>query len=144
MRGYSCIGLYYPQNKINVGSVMRAAYCFKCASVFIEGKKFEKSLSDTPQAYRHIPVITGIIKDLIPYDCVPIGVEIVSQARPLMNYVHPERALYIFGPENGFLGKKVLDYCRDVIYIPTQTCLNLANCVNIVLYDRLTKSKWDL
>ena len=27
----------------------------------------------------------------------------------------------------------------DVIYIPTARCLNLAACVNVVLYDRLTK-----
>jgi tRNA(Leu) C34 or U34 (ribose-2'-O)-methylase TrmL len=38
------------------------------------------------------------------------------------------------------LGERVLSWCRDVVYIPTNGCLNLAACVNVVLYDRQSKS----
>ena len=34
----------------------------------------------------------------------------------------------------------MLSWCRDVVYIPTNGCMNLAACVNVVLYDRLSKS----
>jgi tRNA(Leu) C34 or U34 (ribose-2'-O)-methylase TrmL len=60
---------------------------------------------------------------------------------PLPGYKHPERALYIFGPEDGTLGHDVLDWCRDVVYVPTNGCMNLAATVNVVLYDRMTKTQ---
>ena len=34
---------------------------------------------------------------------------------------------------------KITDWCRDVVYIPTDKCMNLAATVNVVLYDRLAK-----
>ena len=45
----------------------------------------------------------------------------------------------IFGPEDGSLGESVFSYCRDIIYVPTNFCMNLAATVNVVLYDRLLK-----
>lgn len=50
-----------------------------------------------------------------------------------------DRALYIFGPEDGSLDKEIRDWCEDVVYIPTTGCMNLAATVNVVLYDRLAK-----
>ncbi len=55
--------------------------------------------------------------------------------------VHPVRAFYIFGGEDATLGGRVLSWCRDVIYIPTAYCMNLAATVNVVLYDRMTKNE---
>lgn len=62
-----------------------------------------------------------------------------ERARPLPEYTHPDRALYIFGPEDGSLDKEIRDWCEDVVYIPTTGCMNLAATVNVVLYDRLAK-----
>lgn len=53
--------------------------------------------------------------------------------------LHPDRALYIFGPEDGSLDKEIRDWCEDVVYIPTTGCMNLAATVNVVLYDRMAK-----
>lgn len=64
-----------------------------------------------------------------------------ERAVNITNYVHPERAFYIFGPEDGTLGKPVLDKCRDVVYLPTNICLNLATTVATVLYDRKAKQQ---
>jgi len=98
--------------------------------------------TDTQKAYRHIPTImVPDVFDAIPYDCVPIGVDLVDNAKSLITYRHPERAFYIFGAEDATLGKRVLDRCRDVIYVPTNFCMNLAACVNVVLYDRMQKQK---
>ena len=47
---------------------------------------------------------------------------------------------YVFGPEDGTLGKRVTDWCRDVVYVPTNYCMNLAATANVILYDRMSKS----
>ena len=73
------------------------------------------------------------------YDCVPVAVDILPGARCLTTYVHPERAFYIFGPEDGTLGEVITKWCRDVVYVPTAFCMNLAAAVNVVLYDRMAK-----
>jgi len=76
---------------------------------------------------------------LVPFDAVPVAVDLVADAIPLHAYQHPKRAFYVFGPENGTLGKRVLDRCRDRIFIPMNGCSNLAATANVVLYDRAAK-----
>lgn len=44
-----------------------------------------------------------------------------------------------FGAEDQTLGSRILGGCRDVVFIPSKHCLNLAACVNVVLYDRMVK-----
>jgi len=144
MRGYAAIGLHNPKNSINVGSVLRAAGCYEAAMVAVSGHRPLKYLgripTDTQKAYRHMPLIRcDNLRDVIPYDCVPVAIEILKGARSLCEYIHPERAFYIFGPEDGTLGKAVTDWCRDVVYIPTNRCMNLAATANVVLYDRMAK-----
>jgi tRNA(Leu) C34 or U34 (ribose-2'-O)-methylase TrmL len=140
MRGYAAIGLYHPKTPENVGSVLRALHCYDAALVAIEGKRFKKSRIDTYRTWRHKPLIeTEDLRLIIPYDCVPVAVDLIPGAQSLVNYRHPERAFYIFGPEDGTLGQKVLSWCHDVVYIPTIQCMNLAATVNVVLYDRLAK-----
>lgn len=138
-RGYACIGLHNPKHMENVGGAMRAAYCYGASLVCIQGRRFHRVGTDTPHSYQHIPVVHGDLHSLIPYNCVPVAVELVEGARSLVNYVHPEQAFYIFGAEDATLGKQVLEWCRDIIYIPTSTCMNLAATVNVVLYDRMSK-----
>lgn len=141
MQGYSSIGLYYPKTPENIGGVMRAAYCYESKLVVIQSNKFKKSATDTFKTYKYIPVIRGKLKELIPYDCVPVGVEIAEGATNLRDYTHPERAFYIFGPEDGSLNETMLNFCQDVVYIPTKACMNLAATANVVLYDRYCKMK---
>lgn len=31
--------------------------------------------------------------------------------------------------------------CRDIIYVPTNGCMNLAATVNVILYDRMAKER---
>ncbi len=141
-RGYAAIGLCRPKTPENVGSVIRAAHVYRAAMVAVspEQPRFGRTRTDTQKGYRHIPVLTvDDLHSVIPFDCVPVAVELVDGARSLVTYKHPERAFYVFGPEDGTLGRQVLDWCRDVVYIPTAHCMNLAACVNVVLYDRLVK-----
>jgi len=104
------------------------------------GDRYRNAPPDTMKAWKHLPLIhTSDLRLLLPHNCVPVAVDIIDGARPLMKYIHPESAFYVFGPEDGTLGKEILSWCRDVIYVPTAFCMNLAAAVNVVLYDRLCK-----
>lgn len=135
-RGFAAIGLYYPKNNINVGSVLRAAGAFNAKLLVIEGRRYHSAPTDVTKQARHIPIMHGSLRTSIPFDAVPVAVDLVDGATSLHGYEHPERAFYIFGPEDSTLGKEVLGWCRDTVYIPTTGCLNLAAAVNIILYDR--------
>lgn len=143
MKGFASVGLIRPKDHHNVGAILRAAYCYDVSMVAIEGDRTPiRSHVDTPKAWRHIPVIRhDDISTIIPYDAVPIAVDLVDDAENLIDFVHPERAFYIFGPEDGTLGEKHMRFCHKRVMLPTQTCLNLASCVSTVLYDRLLKQK---
>lgn len=141
--GFACVGLVRPKDHANVGAILRAAFCYDAAMIAIEGDRTPiRSHVDTPKAWRHIPVIRNDdLYSVIPYDAVPVAVDLVDDAEDLRDFVHPKRAFYIFGPEDGTLGQKHLSFCHKKVYIPTRTCLNLASCVSTVLYDRLSKEK---
>jgi tRNA(Leu) C34 or U34 (ribose-2'-O)-methylase TrmL len=138
--GYAAVGLINPKRRENVGGVLRAAFCFGAALVALTGIRYKVQSTDTADTYRHIPLLqVDDLHKVIPYDCVPVAIERRADALPLPDYEHPERAFYIFGPEDGDLGPDVLRWCRDVVYVPSQHSINLAAVVNIVLYDRIAK-----
>ena len=139
-RGYVGIGLERPKNDINVGAALRAAGIYGAAFVAATGTRYGRSPTDTMKSYRHLPLLRPKeLLDLLPFDCVPVAVELIEEAIPLQKYKHPERGYYIFGAEDNTLGKRIISKCRDVVYIPTNGCMNLAATVNVVLYDRMAK-----
>jgi tRNA(Leu) C34 or U34 (ribose-2'-O)-methylase TrmL len=143
VRGYAAIGLDNPKNGVNVGGALRAAGVYGASLVVLGGERPKKirHCSDTMKAWRHIPmVLVDDVFDAIPFDCVPVAIDLLPKAKPLPEYKHPERAFYIFGAEDATLGARIIDRCRDQIFIPTARCMNLAATVNVVLYDRLAKS----
>lgn len=144
-RGFACIALDRPTDGVNVGHTLRAALGFGARLVIpgaADSKINVRKLSTDPgRTYRHVPVLeVDDIFDVIPNDCTPIAVEITENATNLVNFVHPERACYIFGPENGSISTEILGKCQFVVKIPTTMSLNLGMTVNIVMYDRLAKS----
>lgn len=140
MRGYACIGLDNPKNSVNVGSALRAAGIYGAALVAVTGQRFGTAPTDTMKHYRHLPLLRPeSLFDLLPYDCVPIAVDLIEGAISLPEYEHPERAFYIFGGEDATLESRITSKCRDIVYVPTNGCMNLAATVNVVLYDRMAK-----
>lgn len=140
MRGYCLVGLDNVKSPVNLGAAMRAVGVYEASGLFFTGKRCKPGPTDTMKHYRHIPLFNvDNLHDVIPFDCVPVAVELVSGAVPLITYKHPQRAFYIFGAEDNTLGKPILSWCRDIVYIPTNRCMNLAATVNVVLYDRLLK-----
>lgn len=139
-RGYAAIGLFSPKNPKNVACVLRAAGCYEAAMVAAQGVRYKHDYADTMRAYRSLPLMcVDSLRDVVPYDCVPIAVDLIPGARSLPDFTHPERGFYIFGPEDGTLGDSITSWCKHVVSIPTAQCMNLAATVNVVLYDRLMK-----
>lgn len=143
-RGFAAIGLHMPKTGHNVGSVMRAAMCYDAVSVAVSGDRIGahqiKHATNTFKAHRHVPVLRGDLKSLIPYGAVPVAVDLVDDAEALTDFQHPSAAFYVFGPEDGTLGDAILSWCPRRVMVPTRLCMNLAATVNVVLYDRMAKA----
>lgn len=138
------IGLTNPKSPTNVGGVMRAAGCYRADAVFYTGNRYERAAqfhTDTQNVRQKIP-LTGVdsLLDSVPEDTRIICVDLVEGATPLPEFQHPEKAFYIFGPEDSTIEQSVIDRADEVVYVPTVGCMNLAASVNVLLYDRLAKS----
>lgn len=144
------IGLVNPKSPENVGSVMRAAGNYRVDSVVYTGNRYPRALMrnpDIPDMHRkvsqNIPLyeVGNLIEAAT--DLKIVCVEFAENAISLPDYQHPQNAFYIFGPEDGSISQEVVDKADAVVYIPTVGCMNLAATVNVVLYDRLTKSSYN-
>lgn len=138
--GFAAIGLHRAKDRNNIGSVLRAAMCYSASMVAVSGRRYAHSKTDTTKAFRSLPLIAcEDLRQVIPHGAVPIAVDLINGAQQLPAFKHPRNAFYVFGPEDGTLGGETLTWCRDVVYVPTRFCMNLAAAVNVVLYDRLAK-----
>lgn len=143
-RGYFGIGIIGGKTAANVGTLWRSAGCMGASFIFTAGHRYPRQASDTIKAWRHIPLISHRGEEEfwdsgVPYDCVPVAIELSEKAKPLATYKHPERAIYILGAEDNGVPKATLWRCRDVIEIPSEYCLNVAVAGSIVMYDRNAK-----
>jgi len=139
-RGFCAVGLVSPKTSANVGSALRAAFCFGAAFVVVSGQRYRRACTDTPNFPLHRPLFhADDVLSLCPFDCEPVAVELLDGATSLVEFRHATRTFYVFGPEDGTLGKSITDRCARKIVIPTRMCLNLAASVNVVLYDRTAK-----
>jgi len=139
------IGLINPKSPENVGSVMRAVGCYQADGVKYTGQRYDRATklnTDTKSVIQTIP-LTGVdsLLDDLPSDMVVVCVELAEGATSLPHFQHPEKAIYIFGPEDGSIPQNMADKADHVVYIPTVGCMNLAASVNVLLYDRLSKSE---
>lgn len=138
------IGLTNPKSPSNVGSVMRAAGCFRAEEVYYTGRRYDQAAkfhTDTRNMSNKILLegVESLIACADP-DAKIVCVELVEGATCLPDFKHPHNAHYIFGPEDGNISQDMIDQADEVVYLPTVGCLNLAATVNIVLYDRMAKA----
>jgi len=138
------IGLCNPKSPSNVGAVMRAAGCYGVDAVHYSGERFARSAkyhTDTKNITGKIPLThNGNLATEQPEGMCIVCVELAEGATPLPEFTHPDKALYIFGPEDGSIPQDILNYAHHVVYVPTIGCMNLAATVNVLLYDRLSKT----
>ena len=146
MEGFAAVGLHRPSRPENIGGALRAADVYGVELVVLGGGELPPEPlghpTDTTQAWRRIPVaFEDAVLEALPEECVAVAVERVAEGTPLPEFEHPERAMYLFGPENGSLDETMLERCAHVVSIPGHVCSNLAAAVNVVLYDRIAK-RW--
>ena len=141
---FAAVALHRPSRPENIGGVLRAVNVYGAELVVLGGGELPSQPlghpTDTTHAWRRIPVVfADEVLDALPDECVAVAVERVVEAMPLPEFEHPERAMYLFGPENGSLDETMLERCTHVVSIPGHECSNLAAAVNVVLYDRIAK-----
>lgn len=145
MRGYFGIGIENCKTGVNLGTLWRSAHALGASFIFVIGQRYRTQASDTTKAYRSIPLYRYLAFDdfyqAMPFDCQLIGVEYpYDKAKPLTEFSHPTRAIYLLGAEDCGLSKQALARCHRVAFIPSQYCLNVAVAGSIIMYDRLTKA----
>ena len=146
MRGYFGIGIVNGKTVDNLGTLWRSASNFDAAFIFTVGNRYKKHPTDTLKTYRHIPLFQyRYVSDLVgPHDCKLIGIEQSDESTSLVDFKHPERAMYIPGAEDNGLPDSIIKSCHDVIHIPTPGCINVAVAGSIVMYDRQAKIEREL
>lgn len=137
------IGLVNPKSPTNVGAVLRAAGCYQAEQVLYTGERFDKASkfqTDTKNRLETTPLLrVDDFSDQLIEGSKLVCFELVEGATPLAQFEHPEKAFYVFGPEDGSLSQHIIDQADHIIYVPTVGCMNLAASVNVVLYDRQSK-----
>lgn len=145
-RGYFGIGVERSKTEANVGTLWRSAFSLGASFIFTIGRRYPPQATDTTQSWRHIPLLeyadVDDFHEHIPYDCQVVGVERMDIARRLETFVHPHRAIYLLGPEDGSLSKAALELCQSVVQFDSNYCLNVAAAGTVVMYDRSAKQEW--
>src|SRR5262245_32145350 len=143
----AAVALLDPKYPHNVGQVLRACAAYGVRRLMFTGERMKRSLA----VLRRLPReerLRGYQSVSLDHcerpfdefpDFTPVAVEVRKNSEPLPTFEHPERALYVFGPEDGGIGSAALAQCHRFVAIPSAHCLNLSMAVGIVLYDRQAK-----
>lgn len=128
----------------NVGEALRISKCFGADKVYMtgtrvalegDGKKYR-----LPREERMRGVYDRVWPTERPFDenrgLTPVAVELVDGFEDINFFDHPEDALYVFGPEDGSLGRAELGQCHRFVRIPTTQCLSLPMAITAVLFHR--------
>ena len=142
------IVLVDPKFPHNVGAAVRAASCYGVGQVWFTGdrvhlvgeRRFRLPREERMRGYQDVELRHSDQPfDAFDRAAVPIAVELRRNAESLIAFDHPDRAVYVFGPEDGSLDRAVLGLCHRFVVIPTRHCTNLSAAVYTVLYDRHAK-----
>ena len=139
------VALWNPKYAFNVAQAVRIASCYGVPQVWFNGDRVPLDSTkgnrlpreERMKGYRDVEICHGeYFFDAFPSDVTPVAVELTPSSENLVHFEHPEKAVYVFGPEDGSLPKVARRLSHRIIQIPTRHCLNLSMAVGTVLYDR--------
>jgi tRNA(Leu) C34 or U34 (ribose-2'-O)-methylase TrmL len=139
------IALVEPKYPHNVGMVVRLASCYGIGQVWFTGDRVSLNPArgerlpreERMKGYKEVQIHHQLeFFDRFASDVVPVAVEVRAKSEPLHTFEHPEKGLYVFGPEDGSIPTRLLRHCHRFVVIPTRHCLNLATAVATILWDR--------
>lgn len=149
--------LVEPKHPENVAGALRACAAFDIPRLYVTGERVKPEPSRKPAGrirrefrlteYQEATELVWCDFPIHPKKTRIVAVEILPGSVPLTYFelksdgsiMHPEECVYVFGPEDGTLGKAIRTLCTDFVIVPSQYCLNLACAVNIILWDRTFK-----
>jgi tRNA(Leu) C34 or U34 (ribose-2'-O)-methylase TrmL len=143
------IVLENPRFAFNVGMVVRLASCYGLDQVWYTGDRVALEIErkkrlpreERMKGYKDVRIVQfDRPLEQFPEGVVPVAVELRPNSERLPDFVHPEHAIYVFGPEDGSISGTLLSKCHRFLVVPVRHCLNLATAVATILYDRSLKS----
>lgn len=140
------VALADPKFPHNAGAAYRACAAWGVPQLWISGTRLREQLrkerlprEERMRIYKDEVTLTWDDRffDQFPDDVTPVAVEVSPGAEPLtLEWEHPARPLYVFGPEDGSIPGVMLRHCHRFLILPSDHCLNLAAAVNLVLGHR--------
>lgn len=148
--------LVNPKYDYNVGGAQRACSCWGVPQLWWTGNRVRFEATATgkgnkkrlPREERMKGYMDVELRQFdYPFDqfeeVTTVAIELIPGAEQLPSFEHPERAVYVFGPEDGSIDSITRKHCHRFVSIPSYHCTNLSLAVGLVLYDRFTKMHRD-
>jgi len=143
IRGYFGIGCYGMKTSFNYGTLFRSAKILGADFIFLINTRFKVQSSDTVKSHNHLPLYQyenfKQFNDNRPYGAELVGIELDEKSKPISEFVHPQKAIYLLGAEDTGLPKEVINQCQHLIQLPGEFSLNVSVAGSIVLFDRINK-----
>lgn len=139
------IVLNNPKNASNIAAIIRSASCYGVSQVIYTGNRFALEpghrlpREERMKGYKDVTLIQNDYPFDLFTDAVPVAIEVRKDSESLVDFEHPDNAIYVFGPEDGSISSSLLTHCHRFVVIPTRHCLNLATAVSTILWDRKYK-----
>lgn len=144
-RGFFEIGIMQGKNNDNLGTLWRSANIMGANGIFTIGARYpKKHQTDTMNTPNHIPLREfedfDVFMKQIPRDTKIIGIELIEDAEDLVNFKHPQRAIYMLGSEDKGIPENCINQCDRIVKIPFyKNSFNVAVAGSMIMYDRIIK-----